>query len=40
MRKYLADNYLTIIDGDGLISWEDYQALNFPGANYGKGPSH
>ncbi|XP_028409499.1 reticulocalbin-1-like [Dendronephthya gigantea] len=34
MRKYWADNYPSIIDGDGLISWEDYQALNFPGKDH------
>ncbi|CAB4023097.1 calumenin-like isoform X3 [Paramuricea clavata] len=33
-KKHWADNYITVIDADGLLSWENYIKLSFPGTNY------
>ena len=36
VKKYLSDNFMSIIDADGLISLDDYIKINFPGSNHGK----
>ena len=36
VKKYLSDNFMSIIDADGLISLKDYININFPGKNHGK----
>jgi hypothetical protein len=36
VKKQWESDLGTIIDADGLISWEDYRKLNFPGEFHGK----
>ncbi len=36
VEKYWTNNFARIIDADGLISWEDYRKINFPGDNHGR----
>ena len=35
-QKHWADNFISIIDADGLISWKDYRNFNFPGTSHGE----